>query len=94
MMQRVIDHASPDIKADLETANPYRAWRILLLNTGITAVRAQDVPGLQQAFDQIQSRLPDNAPDFFQEARNQVEQGEFRPEVVETVRAYTGEGGH
>jgi hypothetical protein len=94
MMQRVIDNASADIKADLETTNPYRAWRILLLNAGITAVRAQDVDGIQQAFDQIQQRLPADAPDFFQEARNQVEQGDFRPEVVETVRSYAGGGGH
>ncbi|KPV39604.1 hypothetical protein AN478_10765 [Thiohalorhabdus denitrificans] len=90
MMQRVVDHASPDIKADLETSNPHRAWRILLLNEGIVAVRGHDPEGIREAFDQLRARLPDDAEAFFAEAAKQVEQGGFPPEVAETVRSYTG----
>ncbi|MFP4615975.1 MAG: hypothetical protein ACLFRB_08860 [Thiohalorhabdus sp.] len=90
MMQRVADHASADIKADLETSNPYRAWRILLLNEGIAAVRGQDPEGIREAFDQIRERLADDAEPFFAEAAQQVAQGDFPPEVAETVRGYAG----
>ncbi|MFA9460341.1 hypothetical protein [Thiohalorhabdus methylotrophus] len=90
MMQRVADHASADIKADLETANPHRAWRILLMNEGIVAVRGQDPEGIRQAFDQLQERLPDDAAAFFAEAAKQVQQDEYPAEVAEVVRGYAG----
>ncbi|HKJ71429.1 MAG TPA: hypothetical protein VKA55_06720 [Gammaproteobacteria bacterium] len=93
MMERTIEHAGPDIKADLETTNPYRAWRILLLNAGIAAVRAGDADAIRRSFDRLRERLPDDAEAFFAEAAKQAEQGDFDPEVAELVRSYAG-GAH
>jgi len=90
MMERTAEHAGPEITADLETTNPYRAWRILLLNTGIVAVRAQDPEAIQRTFDRIRDQLPDDAEAFFSEAAKQAEQGGFEPEVAETIRSYAG----
>ncbi len=95
MMDALVAHAGPEIRADLETANPYRAWRILLLNRAIVAVRAQDLDGIRRAFDEVAQRLPDDAGAFFREALTQVkEKGGYRPEVLELVRGYAGEGLH
>jgi hypothetical protein len=93
MMERTAANAGPEITADLETTNPYRAWRILLLNTGIVAVRAQDPEAVRRSFDRIRDKLPDDAEAFFAEAAKQAEQGGFEPEVAELVRSYAG-GSH
>ena len=93
MMERTAEHAGPEIKSDLETTNPYRAWRILLLNTGIVAVRAQDPEAIRRTFDRIRDQLPDDAEAFFGEAAKQADQGGFEPEVAEMIRSYAG-GSH
>lgn len=90
MMERTAENAGPDIKADLETTNPYRAWRILLLNTAIVAVRAQDAEAVRGSFERLKQRLPDDAEAFFAEAAKQAEEGDFDPEVAELVRSYAG----
>ena len=90
MMDRTAEHAGSEIKADLETTNPYRAWRILLLNTGIVAVRAQDPEAVRRSFDRLRDKLPDDAEAFFAEAAKQADQGGFDPEVTELVRSYAG----
>lgn len=95
MMDALVAHAGPEVKADLEGANPYRAWRILLLNRGIVAVRSQDPDGIRRAFDEIAERLPEDAGPFFQEALGQLrEKGGYSPEIQDLVRSYAGEGLH
>ncbi|MEF8793235.1 hypothetical protein [Thiohalorhabdus sp.] len=89
MMERTAEYAGPEIKADLETTNPYRAWRILLLNTAIVAVRAQYLEGVRRSFERLKRGLPEDAEAFFAEAANQAEEGDYDPEVVELVRSYT-----
>ena len=88
LMDRLVAAAGPEARADLETTNPYRAWRILLLNRGIVAVRAGDADGIRRAFDAIRERLPEDADAFFQEALNQVHAGDYPEAVTAAVAAY------
>jgi hypothetical protein len=93
LMDRLVDAAGPEARADLETTNPYRAWRILLLNRGIVAVRAGDADGVRRAFAAIRERLPEDADPFFREAQAQVQGGEHPRAVVEAVAAYADDAG-
>ena len=62
MMQGVIENVAPRLAADLERSNPERAWRILLLNLAITAIRTEDEAMMAYAFDRLDQGLPGNAP--------------------------------
>ncbi len=86
LMGHVVSAASADYAADLDSADPQRPWRILLLNWGITATRAQDTAEMRQAFAALTHHLPADAHLFFQEGLQQVNQGDF-PEAVKNVMA-------
>ncbi len=81
LMGAIVNAAEADYGSDLESSNPERPWRILLFNWGITATRAQEPQLMEQAFTALRKFLPADAPLFFQEGRQQVLQGDYRPEV-------------
>lgn len=86
LMGEVVTAASADYAADLDSADPQRPWRILLLNWGITATRAQDTAEMRKAFAALIHHLPADANSFFQEGLQQVNRGDY-PEAVKTVMA-------
>jgi hypothetical protein len=88
MMDQLIDNAGPEEASDLESANPQRPWRILLMNRAIVAVRSDDADAVRRAFGTLQQRLPQDAAAFFPEAERQVSGGEYSPDVTEVVRSY------
>ncbi|WP_436394899.1 hypothetical protein ACSDBR_07785 [Acidithiobacillus ferriphilus] len=91
LMGQVKEAASADYATDLDGADPRRPWRILLLNWGITATRAQDPAEMRSAFAALLRHLPVDAALFFQEGRQQVAQGDF-PDEVRTVMEEAAEG--
>jgi hypothetical protein len=68
MMQGFVAHLAPMLKADLERSNPERAWRVLNLNLGITAIRTGDPLMMRFAFDTLNTHLPDECRGFYEEA--------------------------
>ena len=68
LMQGVIAHVAPALRADLERSNPERPWRLLHLNLAITAIRTEDPAMMDFAFDALEEALPDERAGFFAEA--------------------------
>ena len=84
LMGQVADAATAQFAADLDSVDPHRPWRILLINWGITATRAHSPQEMARAFQAIRHHLPADARAFFAEGRQQVEQGDF-PVAVRAV---------
>lgn len=84
LMGQVADAAAAQFAADLDSIDPRRPWRILLINWGITATRAHSPQEMTRAFQAIRRHLPADARAFFAEGRQQVEQGDF-PDAVRAV---------
>jgi hypothetical protein len=68
LMQGVIAHVAPRLAADLERSNPERPWRLLHANLAITAIRTEDGPLMDFAFDALDAALPDERAGFYAEA--------------------------
>jgi hypothetical protein len=81
IMQGIIGAVPETVKSDLEKSNPYRPWRILLLNFAIVAIRTQDIPMMLYAFDLLERYLPEECSGFFAEAVTQSQRSAFPDEV-------------
>ena len=71
--REIADATAPDIKQDIDKSNPGRPWRILNLNYGIVATRSHQPDIMEQAFEQLLIRLPEDAAGFFTEGMEQME---------------------
>ncbi len=71
--REIADAVAPTIKQDLDKSNPGRPWRILNLNYAIVATRSHQVDIMEQAYDLLIMRLPEDAPGFFSEGRQQMD---------------------
>ena len=83
VMQGIIDNVRPALFADLERSNPLRPWRLLHVNLAITAIRTEDAPMMQYAFDALDAALPDERAGFYAEALALA----MAPNVAPVVRA-------
>jgi hypothetical protein len=81
IMQGIIDAAPETMKSDLEKSNPYRPWRILLLNFAIVAIRTQDIPMMLYAFGMLERYLPEECSGFFAETVIQSQHSAFSDAV-------------
>ena len=86
--QAVLEHAAPDIKADLEQSNPGRPWRVLNFNFAIIATRTQDPQLMREAFDTLSRNLPQDAPAFFEEGLIQSDKPVYGPVVKSLMQEY------
>lgn len=73
VMGEIIEAINPVIKHDPERSNPGRPWRVLNLNHGIVVTRCKDPQRMEAVFEQLMYRLPDDAPDFFDEGMRQMD---------------------
>ena len=80
----VMDAVDNEIKTDKDNKNPERPWRLLNFNYAIVATRSLDPQLMEQAFDQISQRFPDEAPTFFKEGIEQMGVVDY-PEHVRIV---------
>ena len=71
--REIADAAAPVIKQDIDKSDPGRPWRILNLNYGIVATRSHQPEIMEQAFEQLLIRLPDDAAGFFTEGMEQMD---------------------
>ncbi|APV52169.1 hypothetical protein BWI17_22350 [Betaproteobacteria bacterium GR16-43] len=82
LMQGVIANVAPRLSPDLERSNPERPWRILHLNFAITAIRTEDPPMIDFAFDALDAALPSERRGFYSEAMALA----LSPQVAAAVR--------
>jgi len=84
VISRIVAAVSPLISQDLEKVNPGRPWRVLLLNQSIIATRSHNPELMEQAFDMLTGKLPEDAARFFTEGMQQMEALNY-PEPVRRV---------
>lgn len=84
----VIEHASPQIKQDLEKHDATRPWRILNFNYAIVATRTQDRALMEKAFDTLGRNLPEDCPAFFEQGLQQAQKEVYGAEVRELMQDY------
>ncbi len=87
IMEAVIENVRPRLAADLERSNPERAWRILHANLAITAIRTEEPPLLDAAFDALDAALPDERDSFYAEAGALALASGISPVVRERIEA-------
>ncbi|HHH39431.1 MAG TPA: hypothetical protein ENK50_07645 [Sedimenticola sp.] len=63
-------------------------WRLLLLNRAIVATRAHLPRLMERAFHDIAERLPEVAPDFFNEGMEQIRVQGYPKPVSEVIERY------
>lgn len=84
-MDEVAGVASPEMKMDEDRSNPHRPWRVLNLNMGIAATRSLDPQLMEQTFDDLGRRLPDDMPGFFADGKRQMALQTVPDEVREVM---------
>lgn len=60
------------IKADINKSEYGRPWRILNMNHGIIITRTHNTGIMNAVFEQLVTRLPDDAANFFVDAMKQM----------------------
>ena len=88
VLQQLIAHVSPAIRADLNKYDQTRPWRVLNFNFAIVATRTQNLDLMTQAFDALGTNLPDDAPLFFEEGIKQAQKTVYGPEVKSLMQDY------
>ncbi|MDH5571300.1 MAG: hypothetical protein OEY89_06015 [Gammaproteobacteria bacterium] len=80
----LMDAVDNEIRVDKNNDDPNRPWRLLNFNYGIVATRSLDPQLMEQAFDQIWQRFPEDAAVFFKEGFEQMDVVDY-PEYVRAV---------
>ena len=73
LIGQIIEHASAEIRQDLEQTNPMRPWRIINLNWGIVATRSHNAELMDKVFEQLVKNIPVDAKAFFIEGMQQMD---------------------
>jgi hypothetical protein len=88
VIRQIIDAVPAIISRDLETLNPGRPWRVLLLNHCIVATRSHNPELMEAAFAVLTDKLPADAPRFFSEGMQQMEALDYPGHVREEMEKY------
>jgi hypothetical protein len=88
VIRQLIDAVPAVISQDLETINPGRPWRVLLLNHGIVATRSHNPELMETAFAVLTEKLPTDAPRFFSEGMQQMEALNYPDPVRKVMEKY------
>jgi hypothetical protein len=88
LMEEVADAASEQVRVDEDTSNPYRPWRVLNLNAGIAATRSLDPALMEQTFDNLGRRLPQDMPGFLADGKRQLLVQNVPEAVSEVINRY------
>jgi len=84
LMDEVLQAASEDIKKDEDQSDQWRPWRVLNLNSGVSATRSFDTQLMKDIFAKMEQRLPYEMSGFYTDGKRQVEMQEV-PEKVRDV---------
>lgn len=88
LMNEIMDAIGIERALELETDNPARPWRVLLINRAIVATRTRQPVLMEAAFQTIAEHLPEEAPDFFREGMGQMEALDYPPQAREVMQRY------
>lgn len=88
LMEEVADAVSEPLRMDDDQSNPYRPWRVLNLNAGIAATRSLDPELMEQTFDNLGRRLPQDMPGFFADGRRQMIVQDVPDDVKDVINRY------
>ncbi len=88
VIRQIIDAVPAVISQDLETFNPGRPWRVLLLNYCIVATRSHNTALMETAFAVLTGNLPADAPRFFSEGMQQMDALDYPGPVREVMEKY------
>ncbi len=86
--QEIAEAVDPATRDDRDRTNPARPWRLLNLNYGIVATRSHQPEIMEQAFEQLLHRLPEDAPGFFEEGMQQMEAVGYPEHVRRIMEKY------
>ncbi len=88
VIRQIIDAVPAVISQDLETINPGRPWRVLLLNHCIVATRSHNTDLMETAFAVLTGNLPADAPRFFSEGMQQMDALDYPAPVRKVMEKY------
>lgn len=88
VFSRIIAAVPPVISQDLEKSNPGRPWRVLLLNQSIVATRSYNTALMEQAFEVLTGKLPEDAARFFSEGMQQMDALDYPAHVRAVMEKY------
>lgn len=88
MMNAVVRAVTPQIRHDFDSVSLYRPWRLLNINRSIVAIRSQDELLMRQVFDDLVLFLPLDAPGFFEEGMDEIDNADYPPRVREVMLEY------
>lgn len=71
--EKITNATNEAIKADIDKTEPGRPWRILNLNHGIIATRTHNIDIMNAVFEQLLTRLPEDAANFFADGMKQMD---------------------
>ena len=87
-ISEILYAVSDPIRQDLESTNPQRPWRILLMNRAIVATRSHQPALMNDAYKDIVAMLPQDASRFFREGMQQMDAIGYPPHVREVVETW------
>ncbi|MFK5985749.1 MAG: hypothetical protein QM479_10010 [Pseudomonadota bacterium] len=87
-IQQLLSVISKEHKDDMLYSDPRRPWRVLLLNYGIVATRSYNGQLIEQAYDYFYQHLPEDAANFFTEAKDQMVAQNYPQPVRDIVEKY------
>jgi hypothetical protein len=88
IMEKILQAAHPRIRQDPDKSNP---WRVLNLNRAIVATRTHRPELMEQVFQTLTRRLPEDAAAFFREGMQQMGELDYPPEVRTVMKRYFDE---
>lgn len=89
LMDEITDASSAQIKLDEDKSNPMRPWRVINLNTGIAATRALNPELMEQCFEKLGQRLPQDMPGFIADGKRQMMTQNIPDDVLEVMKRYS-----
>ncbi len=84
----IIDAIEANIKMDQDKSDPHRPWRLLNVNYGIIATRSLDPAIMEQAYENIIQRFPEDAAEFFREGMEQMQIIDYPDHVCAVMEKY------
>jgi hypothetical protein len=89
LMDEVLEAASDEMQKDEDKSDPWRAWRVLNLNSGVAATRSLDTQLMESTFEKMEARLPYDIPGFFADGKRQMDTQDVSQEVRDVMSKYS-----
>ena len=88
LMDEVLQAASDEMQRDEDKSDPWRAWRVLNLNSGVAATRSLDTQLMESIFEKMEARLANDLPGFFADGKRQMDTQDVPQEVRDVMDRY------